>query len=195
MPNYINRVSLDLSKDWCGNAQQRISVKKLQSSTSQRPESETLSENVSNSKQVLRKPKTSKKKKKRSNKGGEASALNRSETETSFSSKKKGELKKQKNKKQKKTFDRSKSLLSKAKRTKKGGKVKEALKSISDLKLGSKVDGTVASITPFGAFIRIGYDLKENKKPGYALLHLSQISDEIVERFACHSRIISSWSY
>eukprot|EP00559_Dactyliosolen_fragilissimus_P006470 CAMPEP_0184860712 /NCGR_PEP_ID=MMETSP0580-20130426/5551_1 /TAXON_ID=1118495 /ORGANISM="Dactyliosolen fragilissimus" /LENGTH=341 /DNA_ID=CAMNT_0027357925 /DNA_START=161 /DNA_END=1186 /DNA_ORIENTATION=- len=55
------------------------------------------------------------------------------------------------------------------------------LQSLKSLKLGSSIDGWVASITPFGAFIKTSFDFKGNNQFGYALLHKSQISDKNVK--------------
>lgn len=52
---------------------------------------------------------------------------------------------------------------------------------LTELKLGSKVEGRVAAFTDFGVFIKINYDLKNKGGAGYALLHKSQIRDEIVD--------------
>lgn len=79
-----------------------------------------------------------------------------------------------------------------ARKVKRGNKRKKKLNSntnhkhtqllpLSALKLGSHVDGHVASFTKFGAFIKIGYNLKGKGKEGHALLHKSQISDHRVE--------------
>jgi predicted RNA-binding protein with RPS1 domain len=54
------------------------------------------------------------------------------------------------------------------------------LRPITALVLGSKISGTVIGMSPFGVFVKINYDLKLNNKPGYALLHKSQIQNEEV---------------
>lgn len=54
------------------------------------------------------------------------------------------------------------------------------LRPITDIVLGSIISGTVVGISPFGVFVKIPYDLKVNEKPGYALLHKSQIQEEII---------------
>ena len=40
------------------------------------------------------------------------------------------------------------------------------LHPITDLTLGSKIHGTVTGFSPFGVFVKINYDIKENQKPG-----------------------------
>ncbi len=80
------------------------------------------------------------------------------------------------------------------KKNKKGGKQKKTLvKSqilsnddqdllpLTELKLGSTINGYVASFTPFGIFIKTSYDFKNKGSNGYALLHKSQIRDEKVD--------------
>ncbi len=77
------------------------------------------------------------------------------------------------------------------KRRQKNGKSKSKLGQkknvpilpITDLKLGSTIDGHVAAFTDFGIFIKIPYNLKgkKQKNGGYALLHKSQIMDETVD--------------
>jgi ribosomal protein S1 len=52
------------------------------------------------------------------------------------------------------------------------------LRPITDLVLGSTISGTVVGMSSFGVFVKIPYDLKVNDKPGYALLHKSQIQNE-----------------
>ena len=53
---------------------------------------------------------------------------------------------------------------------------------ITDLKLGSKIEGRVAAFTDFGVFLQINYKLKnKGGRGGYALLHKSQIRDEVVD--------------
>jgi len=53
---------------------------------------------------------------------------------------------------------------------------------LSALSLGQTITGYVAAITDFGAFVKTEYRLKdEGKNPGYALLHISQISNERVD--------------
>jgi len=52
---------------------------------------------------------------------------------------------------------------------------------LTELKLGSKVEGRVAAFTDFGVFVKINYNLKNKGGAGYALLHKSQIRDETVE--------------
>jgi len=76
----------------------------------------------------------------------------------------------------------------KAKNNKKNGNSKSRRapevppQPLTELKLGSKISGTVAAFTDFGVFIKINYDLKgKGGKGGYALLHKSQIRDEPVE--------------
>jgi ribosomal protein S1 len=55
----------------------------------------------------------------------------------------------------------------------------ETIHPLTDLKLGSTVEGWVAAFTDFGVFVKIPYDLKnKGGQAGYALLHKSQISDE-----------------
>jgi ribosomal protein S1 len=55
----------------------------------------------------------------------------------------------------------------------------DAIHPLTDLKLGSTVEGWVAAFTDFGVFVKIPYDLKNRGgQAGYALLHKSQISDE-----------------
>jgi ribosomal protein S1 len=67
---------------------------------------------------------------------------------------------------------------------------KTAIHPISELKLGSKIQGRVAAFTDFGVLIKINYDLKKRKgNNGYALLHKSQIRDEFVENPATLFRI------
>jgi len=51
---------------------------------------------------------------------------------------------------------------------------------LTELKLGSKVEGRVAAFTDFGVFIKINYNFKNKGNGGYALLHNSQIRDEPV---------------
>ena len=59
------------------------------------------------------------------------------------------------------------------------------LQPLSELKLGSKIDGVVAGISEFGAFVKTRYAIRgkddTSKQAGYALLHKSQIQDEKVE--------------
>eukprot|EP00979_Chaetoceros_neogracilis_P017350 scaffold10203_cov272-Chaetoceros_neogracile.AAC.49 len=57
----------------------------------------------------------------------------------------------------------------------------ETILPLTELKLGSKVEGRVAAFTEFGVFIKINYNLKNKGGAGYALLHKSQIRDEAVE--------------
>eukprot|EP00560_Eucampia_antarctica_P005235 CAMPEP_0197832624 /NCGR_PEP_ID=MMETSP1437-20131217/15313_1 /TAXON_ID=49252 ORGANISM="Eucampia antarctica, Strain CCMP1452" /NCGR_SAMPLE_ID=MMETSP1437 /ASSEMBLY_ACC=CAM_ASM_001096 /LENGTH=365 /DNA_ID=CAMNT_0043436077 /DNA_START=114 /DNA_END=1211 /DNA_ORIENTATION=- len=52
---------------------------------------------------------------------------------------------------------------------------------LTSLKLGSKISGVVAGISPFGAFIKTSYSLKPKIEGGYALLHISQIQDTLVD--------------
>lgn len=81
----------------------------------------------------------------------------------------------------------TKSALTKGKKistqnqNKKKYKKKPTTLPISELKLGSKIQGTVAAFTDFGVFIKINYDLKRKGNNGFALLHKSQIRDEFVE--------------
>lgn len=63
------------------------------------------------------------------------------------------------------------------------------LKPASDLILGSEIEGYVASVTAFGAFIKISYDIKGKNTPGYALLHKSQISNDKIDDVKNHFRI------
>jgi len=59
---------------------------------------------------------------------------------------------------------------------------KGPLLPITDLKLGASLVGYVAAFTDFGVFIKINYDLNGKRSSGgYALLHKSQIKDEIVD--------------
>lgn len=46
---------------------------------------------------------------------------------------------------------------------------------LSDLKIGSIIEGHVCSFTYFGAFVKINYDLKGDGSKGLALLHKSQV--------------------
>mmetsp|Transcript_34483 Transcript_34483/g.75479 ORF Transcript_34483/g.75479 Transcript_34483/m.75479 type:complete len:335 (-) Transcript_34483:84-1088(-) len=59
------------------------------------------------------------------------------------------------------------------------------LQPLSELKLGSKIDGVVAGIAEFGAFVKTKYAIRgkddTGKEAGYALLHKSQIQDDKVE--------------
>lgn len=55
---------------------------------------------------------------------------------------------------------------------------------LTSLTLGSKVSGVVAGISPFGAFVKTSYKLKPGKDHGYALLHISQMKDTIVDDVA-----------
>ena len=59
------------------------------------------------------------------------------------------------------------------------------LQPLSELKLGSKIDGVVAGIAEFGAFVKTKYAIRgkddTSKEAGYALLHKSQIQDEKVD--------------
>ncbi len=55
------------------------------------------------------------------------------------------------------------------------------LAPLTDLKLGSEIEGYVAAFTDFGVFIKTDYDFKNKKTNGYGLLHKSQIRDEPVE--------------
>lgn len=88
-------------------------------------------------------------------------------------------------KRPKKKFDKTRSLLST--NTKKGKKNVPANKEftenlpLSSLEIGSKLSGVVAGTSTFGAFIRTSYALKPGSVGGYALLHKSQIQDEIVQ--------------
>lgn len=63
------------------------------------------------------------------------------------------------------------------------------LKPVKDLVLGSEIEGFVASFTPFGAFIKISYDIKGKNIPGFALLHKSQFMDERVDDLRDHLKI------
>lgn len=63
----------------------------------------------------------------------------------------------------------------------KNGKGGKSLKAISELKLGSQINGVISGFSKFGAFVKIDYDLKQKKNNGYALLHISQIRDEKVD--------------
>lgn len=56
----------------------------------------------------------------------------------------------------------------------------KSFKPLKDLKLGSKISGTVVDVCAFGAFINIGYATR-GSRAGTALLHISQISDEKIE--------------
>jgi len=91
-----------------------------------------------------------------------------------------------KNKKGQKNNKKSKNS-KKGKRTKKFSKIDKSvspntkLLPLSDLKLGSKIDGHVAAFTAYGIFIKTKYDFKGKGGNGYALLHKSQIRDEPVE--------------
>jgi len=53
----------------------------------------------------------------------------------------------------------------------------KSFRALKDLKLGSKVSGTVVDVCDFGAFVNIGYATRGNRA-GAALLHISQISNE-----------------
>lgn len=105
----------------------------------------------------------------------------------------------QKNKKNKKTKRKSNNKRKNKKMKNGGGKAKnktnkaravtskilsnddQSLLPLTDLKLGSTIDGYVASFTPFGIFIKTAYDFKNKGSNGYALLHKSQIRDEKVD--------------
>lgn len=74
-------------------------------------------------------------------------------------------------------------LMEKAKKFQKNKRITvtgwvETLKPLTALKLGAEVDGQVSRITPYGAFVRIGY--QTNIQGGCGLLHKSQIQDELV---------------
>ncbi len=61
-------------------------------------------------------------------------------------------------------------------------KKKVPILPLTDLKLGSKIEGRVSAFTDFGVFIKINYKLhNKGGRGGYALLHKSQIRDETVE--------------
>merc|ERR1712038_1163782 len=57
----------------------------------------------------------------------------------------------------------------------------EDLLPLTDLKLGSEIEGYVAAFTSFGIFIKTNFDFKKKGSNGYALLHKSQIRDEPIE--------------
>lgn len=59
----------------------------------------------------------------------------------------------------------------------KGRNSVKSFKPLKDLKLGSKISGTVVDVCDFGAFINIGY-ATQGSRAGTALLHLSQIQDK-----------------
>lgn len=61
---------------------------------------------------------------------------------------------------------------------------KKNLLPLTKLKLGSTIEGHVASFTPFGIFIKTQYDFKNKGANGYALLHKSQMRDERVDDFS-----------
>mmetsp|Transcript_22026 Transcript_22026/g.26996 ORF Transcript_22026/g.26996 Transcript_22026/m.26996 type:complete len:194 (+) Transcript_22026:152-733(+) len=82
-------------------------------------------------------------------------------------------------KKTNKTVTKNKQSKQKAKNKQSKQKVKSL--PIHNLKLGSKIDGTVAAFTSFGIFLKINYNSKGKGSKGYALLHKSQIRDEPVD--------------
>ena len=53
----------------------------------------------------------------------------------------------------------------------------KSFKPLKDLRLGSKVSGTVLDVAEFGAFVNIGYATRGSRS-GTALLHISQIQDK-----------------
>jgi predicted RNA-binding protein with RPS1 domain len=57
---------------------------------------------------------------------------------------------------------------------------------LRSLKLGSKIDGVVKEIVPFGAFIQTKYKISGN---GLALIHKSQIQNEIVKDVKDHFKV------
>lgn len=59
----------------------------------------------------------------------------------------------------------------------KEGITAKSFKPLKDLKLGSKVSGTVVDVCDFGAFVNIGYATRGSRS-GTALLHISQIQDK-----------------
>lgn len=60
-------------------------------------------------------------------------------------------------------------------------KKQRVYKPLKDLALGSTVSGKVIAICDFGAFVDIGY-ASRGSRPGTALLHISQIQDDKVEK-------------
>lgn len=59
----------------------------------------------------------------------------------------------------------------------KGSEINKSFKPLKDLKLGSKVSGTVVDVCDFGAFVNIGYATRGSRS-GTALLHISQIQNK-----------------
>lgn len=74
------------------------------------------------------------------------------------------------------TMNRTKKLLKSSNKV-----MTESLLPLTDLALGSIVEGHVAGFTSFGIFIKTNYDFKDRGSHGYALLHKSQIRDEPVD--------------
>lgn len=60
-------------------------------------------------------------------------------------------------------------------------KPQRVFKPLKDLSLGSIVSGKVIAVCDFGAFVDIGY-ASHGSRPGTALLHISQIRDEKVDK-------------
>ncbi|KAL7461541.1 hypothetical protein ACHAXS_001959 [Conticribra weissflogii] len=56
----------------------------------------------------------------------------------------------------------------------------KSFKPLKDLQPGSKLTGKVIDVCDFGAFVNIGYATR-GSRPGTALLHISQISDDRIE--------------
>ena len=84
-----------------------------------------------------------------------------------------------KNKKKQQQNQQPKEQPSKSLRTKPNVNNKSLL-PLTDLVLGSTINGHVAAFTSFGIFIKTNYDFKNRGSNGYALLHKSQIRDETV---------------
>mmetsp|Transcript_8566 Transcript_8566/g.20940 ORF Transcript_8566/g.20940 Transcript_8566/m.20940 type:complete len:339 (+) Transcript_8566:245-1261(+) len=70
-----------------------------------------------------------------------------------------------------------KSLPKKNKSKGKASEINKSFKPLKDLKLGSKVSGTVVDVCDFGAFVNIGYATR-GSRAGTALLHISQIQNK-----------------
>ena len=94
-------------------------------------------------------------------------------------------VKKKKKKQKQKPYtskkSKSLSLSSEDNLIEKGNLFGRELSPLTELKLGSEINGYVAAFTDFGVFIKTDYDFKNKNANGYGLLHKSQIRDEPIE--------------
>lgn len=73
--------------------------------------------------------------------------------------------------------NKSKGRPKKNKNKGKASEINKSFKPLKDLKLGSRVSGTVVDVCDFGAFVNIGYATR-GSRAGTALLHISQIQNK-----------------